>query len=119
MRSTPEGKIKTEIKKILKDKNIYYHMVNSSGLGSTGFPDFLLIISGVVVTIEAKADAKRAPTIRQQFHMKRLREAGATTLLIHKDNIKYLEGFLERFLVWKCMEAEDYTLIYRECKFND
>lgn len=92
---TPEGKIKAGIKKTLKDKGVYCYSVNSSGLGSTGFPDLLLVVRGQLITIEVKSDEKRHPTLRQQYMMRRLREAGAITLLVHGGNIEALPEFLE------------------------
>lgn len=114
---TPEAKIKAQIKRVLKEKNVYYHMVNSSGLGSTGFPDFLLVIGGRTVTIEAKADSKRKPTLRQQLHMKKLRMAGAMTLLVHGGNIDEFSEVVDSIkdsTIMKYSLAKKF--IYTECK---
>jgi len=114
---TPEGKVKAEIKKILKEKGIFYFMPNMSGLGSTGMPDFLLCINGSWVTIEAKRDSKAKITPKQQVRMKQLRQAGALTLLVHADNMGDFQSYISELYIrrnglqldWK--EAEFYFSI--------
>lgn len=91
---TPEGKVKDQIKAVLKRLDIWYHMPNMSGMGSNGIPDFDLCINGLKVTIEAKRDAKHKPTEKQTAQMMKIRRAGGVTLLVHADNINQLEPFL-------------------------
>ena len=43
---TPEGKVKAKIKKVLKDKDIYYVMPATGGYGNSGAPDFLICLNG-------------------------------------------------------------------------
>lgn len=64
--STPEGRTKTRIKKMLKEVNAWFYMPVQGGYGSTTL-DFIVShpLTGKTLLIEAKAH-KEAPTDRQQ-----------------------------------------------------
>ena len=69
--STPEGRVKSKLKKYLKDKGILYFMPVSNGMGTHGVSDFIACVPveitadmvgqkmGVFTAIEAKAEGLR------------------------------------------------------------
>lgn len=91
--STPEGKVKDRIKKILKAHNIWYYMPVSMGMGQHGIPDFLCCLNGKLFSVEAKAGTNK-PTGLQEMQMSRLRDAGATTFTINEDNLGAIETWI-------------------------
>ena len=60
---TPEGKVKIEVKKVLKSMpDCWWYMPVSNGMGRVGCPDFLVCYRGKFVAIETKAPG-RAHTV--------------------------------------------------------
>lgn len=98
MAATPEAKVKAQIKKILKDHNVYYAMPIGSGYGNSGVPDFLCCVNGYFVAIEAKA-GKGEPTALQWKNLEEVNKAGGYTLVIRETNIDYLTKVIN-----ECME---------------
>ena len=87
--STPEGKVKKLIKKILDDRNAYYVTPVTGGFGNSGAPDFLVCYRGRFIGIEAKA-GKGKVTALQQDNINRINENGGTALVINESNIDTL-----------------------------
>ena len=98
MSSTPEGKVKTKIKTLLRKHNAYYTMPVTYGMGQSGAADILAIYRGVFLAIEAKADSKGKPTALQSKAAREVYENGGIPLLIHKDNICFLDNFLDNII---------------------
>jgi hypothetical protein len=93
---TPEGKVKQQIDKLLKKYGVWYFKPVNNGMGSTGIPDYICCIhNGGFLAIEAKADATKKPTDLQQHRLQEIEAMGGASLVIHKDNLKLLEIFLE------------------------
>jgi hypothetical protein len=92
---TPEGKVKAEIKKWLKEQGAYFFMPVQTGYGASTL-DFLVCYKGIFVGIEAKAPGK-VPTKRQEFCMAEIRDAGghATCVESLRDLIPWIQ---ERWL---------------------
>ena len=86
MANTPEAKVKTKIKAILKDHNAYYAMPIGTGYGNSGVPDFLCCVNGNFLAIEAKA-GKGTTTALQENELRKIKEAGGIALVINEDNI--------------------------------
>lgn len=90
MASTPEGKIKNEVKKVLAEFMEQDHMTMypklkpfwpvQNGMGSPSL-DCLVCYRGLLIAIETKAPGKR-PTPRQETTMAEYRAAGAIVLVI-------------------------------------
>lgn len=96
MAKTPEGWVKDQIKTILKDKGIYYHMSVTGGFGKSGAPDFICCVDGCFFTIEAKFDAaKNNPTPLQKKVMADIRLAGGETLVVDKNNYIFLAQWID------------------------
>ena len=95
MASTPEGKVKTAVKKMLKVRAAYYTMPVTHGMGQSGAADILALYRGVFLAIETKADAKGKPTALQSRAARQVYENGGVPLLIHKDNLDILQNVLD------------------------
>ena len=87
--STPEGKVKSKVKKILEDMGAYYAMPVTGGYGNSGVPDFLICKEGLFYAIECKANGGR-PTALQHAHMKAIRTAGGVALVVDETNVENL-----------------------------
>ena len=91
MASTPEGKVKDKIKKILKAHNIYYAMPHGAGFGNAGVPDFLCCVKGKFVAIEAKAHDNSKITALQLKQLQDIEASGGDTFVIHSANLHLFE----------------------------
>lgn len=85
MATTPEGKLKRQVKAFLKEIEAYYYMPVQNGMGVVGVPDIVGCYKGTFFGIETKAPVKnpRPPekrwakaTANQQAHILAIREAG-------------------------------------------
>ena len=95
MVTTPEGKVKAQIKKVLDsfDRHVYTFMPVQTGYGATTI-DYLCCIDGLFIGIEAKAPGKK-PTSRQDGVMEDIRRAGGSTFVVDDDeSLEVLEQFL-------------------------
>jgi pantoate kinase len=93
MATTPEAKVKTKIKAILKAHSIYYAMPIGTGYGNSGVPDFLCCVNGKFVAIEAKA-GKGEVTALQLKNLSDINKAGGYTLVIRENNLEYLTNVI-------------------------
>lgn len=84
--STPEGKVKAAIKKLLDEHSIYYFMPATGGYGRSGVPDFIGCARGKFFSIEAKA-GKAKPTALQLREMERIKAAGGLAFVINEETI--------------------------------
>jgi len=95
MAQTPETKVKTKIKAVLKKHGVYYTMPIGGAFSNIGTPDFLVCHKGYFIGIEAKA-GKNKPTALQEKHMEDIRAAGGIAFVINEDNINTLDIILEK-----------------------
>ena len=77
---TPEGKVKQNIKAVLKKYGAYYHMPVQNGMGTPAL-DFHVCCAGKYLGIEAKSPGKK-PTPRQLLTAREIVEAGGEVLFI-------------------------------------
>jgi len=96
MATTPEGKIKAHVKKVLLAASerfgyIYSHWPVPSGFGRQTL-DCLGAIKGLAFAIETKAPGKK-PTPRQELAISEMREAGMKVFVIDGDTSE-LEAWL-------------------------
>lgn len=91
MASTPEGKVKDKIKKILKAHGVYYAMPYGAGYGNAGVPDFLCCMKGKFLAIEAKAHDNSKTTALQKQQLEHIEAAGGNTFVIHSANVHFFE----------------------------
>jgi hypothetical protein len=93
MASTPEGKVKDKIKRMLKKHGAYYTMPVMTGMATNGTPDFSIGHAGRYLAIEAKA-GDNAPTELQWVRLREVERAGCSTMVIHEGNFEVLEQWL-------------------------
>jgi hypothetical protein len=94
--STPEGKVKERVKRLLKSFGIYWHMPVMNGMGSPSL-DFICCVRGYYLAIETKAPGKK-PTPRQELTMKAIAAAGGFVYVVSDDeSFTTLEAFLNLF----------------------
>lgn len=101
MATTPEGKVKNEIKKILKEygDRVYWFMPAMGGFGKSGVPDFIICANGYFIGVEVKYDkGKNPPTELQVKNLKGIVGAGGVSMVIDNRNLDSLREMLEEFL---------------------
>lgn len=89
---TPEGKVKEQIKRLLKKYQAYWHMPVQNGMGSPAL-DFHVCHRGMYLGIEAKAPGKEL-TARQVITCKEITEAGGIVFTCDGTNLDILELWL-------------------------
>ena len=94
MASTPEGLVKTKIKRILNDAGALHFSPYMAGMGVAGVSDIIALHNGAFIAIEAKADATKKPTELQKKFLGQVRANGGIALVIHKDNLDELKEAL-------------------------
>jgi Holliday junction resolvase len=94
MASTPEGLVKTKIKKLLNEYGALHFSPYMAGMGSAGVSDIIALYKGYYIAIEAKADETKKPTELQKKFLEQVRERGGLAYVIHKDNINSLKEIL-------------------------
>ena len=95
MATTPEGKAKARIKKLLNKYGAYSHMPVSNGMGAPTL-DFITCHRGLYLGIEAKAPGKKA-SARQLKTMGQITKAGGVALVVGttEDQFDALEKILK------------------------
>jgi Holliday junction resolvase len=86
MATTPEGKVKDKIKKVLKERGIYFVMPATGGYGSSGAPDILVCHRGMFYGIECKAGDNK-PTALQKDNLNRIEENGGYAFVINETDV--------------------------------
>jgi len=90
---TPEGRVKDQIKKLLKARDIWYYMPVQNGMGVVGIPDFICCWDGLFLAIEAKAPGKRHTlTMNQKRRIDEILQAEGLALIV--DDPAQLEEWL-------------------------
>jgi pantoate kinase len=89
MASTPEVKVKKQIRKLLDEAGAYYAMPIGTGYGNSGVPDFLICHKGRFIAVEAKAGSNK-PTALQEMHLQKISGRGGTALVINETNMDLL-----------------------------
>ena len=93
--STPEGKVKDKVKKLLKLHGAYWHMVVQNGMGAPSL-DFVGCHKGLFYAIETKAGNKQM-TPRQEATAAEMRKANGKVFLVNEvEGLPDLENWLTR-----------------------
>ena len=95
MASTPEGKVKTKVKKLLDKYGALHFSPMGTGYGVSGVSDIIALYKGRFIAIECKADEKKLPTELQKRFLQRVIEWGGLGLVIHDKNIDMLQASLD------------------------
>ena len=94
MATTPEGKVKADIKKFLTKLGAWWFMPATGGFGKSGVPDFIACWKGRLIGIEAKAPGKAGNTTPAQTQqLKEIEEAGGLSLVC--DSVSVLANWLQ------------------------
>lgn len=90
MAQTPEGRVKAQVKRYLKDRGVWYYMPMQNGMGRVGIPDFICCFEGKFYAIETKAPGKRDNTTpNQKRELEGIRCAGGAALVV--DDVSQLK----------------------------
>jgi Holliday junction resolvase len=96
MATTPEGKVKAAVRKMLVKHGIYYFMPPGMGLGRSGIPDIIGCQNGKFIAIECKA-GKGKTTALQDRELAAIAFAGGFTFVARETNLEELE---KELLAW-------------------
>ena len=75
MATTPEGKVKAKVVKLLKERGVYYFFPATFGMGRSGVPDVVCCQGGRFLAVECKA-GKGKTTALQEREIAAIRAAG-------------------------------------------
>ena len=93
MAQTPERKVKSAVREVLKGLGAYYVMPITGGYGNSGAPDFLVCLRGRFIGIECKA-GKGKTTALQERNLRQIKDAGGVALVVNEDDVDKLMSFL-------------------------
>lgn len=91
--STPEAKVKQQVKKLLDTFSVYYFMPATGGYGRSGVPDFIGCVNGRFFAVECKA-GNAQPTALQQRELRAIIAEGGAAFVINETNLKTLTAWL-------------------------
>jgi Holliday junction resolvase len=89
MATTPEGKVKAKVRKILDTYGAYHFMPATGGYGKSGVPDIVGCYHGYFFAIECKA-GKGKTTALQDKNLDAIVATGGVAVVINEDNIDYV-----------------------------
>ena len=90
---TPEGKVKREVVRQLKEMGAYYFSPMTGGYGRSGVPDIVGVYQGRFFGIECKAGSNR-PTALQEKNLADIVAAGGIGVVVNEDNMATIGDFL-------------------------
>lgn len=94
MSTTPEGKVKKQVRDYLRKKDIWFYQPVQNGMGQVGIPDFICCYKGQFIAIETKAPGKLGNvTPNQERVINEIREHGGLALVV--DSIDSLQVVLD------------------------
>jgi hypothetical protein len=105
--STPEGRIKAQVKRELQIRGIWFCMPATGGFGVSGVPDVLGCWHGRFIGIECKAPGKRANTTEnQKARLAEIEAAGGLAVVV--DDVAQLRAALDVFKKrWEMNTSEE------------
>ena len=97
MATTPEGKIKSKLDKILKSLDVWYFNPQSGIFGKSGVPDKILCVNGHFIGVECKADRSKKHTALQLQCMEKIEQAGGVCFVVYdNETINHVKLYIER-----------------------
>lgn len=94
MSTTPEGKVKKQVREFLRKHDIWFYQPVQNGMGVVGIPDFICCWKGRFIAIETKAPGKMSQvTPNQQRVLDAIREHGGLALVV--DSVDSLQVVLD------------------------
>jgi Holliday junction resolvase len=94
MASTPEAKVKANVRKLLDELKIYHFMPPANGFGRAGIPDIIGCMDGQFIAIECKAN-KGTTTALQDRELDAIRNAWGLVFIAREHNLGELKLLLE------------------------
>lgn len=95
MATTPEGRIKALLDKMLKAEGVWSYSPQAGPFGVAGIPDRVAIVSGQFVGIECKADKTKKPTALQMKCMRDIEQAGGKCFVVYdNDTIETVREYI-------------------------
>lgn len=92
--ATPEGRVKAQVRALLKKRGIWFFCPVSNGMGTHGIPDFVCCWLGAFLGVECKAPGKLGNvTELQKMQGDAIRAAGGHWLAV--DDVRQLEEYLD------------------------
>jgi hypothetical protein len=85
MATTPEGRIKSKLDKMMKAEGVWFYSPQAGPFGVAGIPDRVAIVAGQFVGIECKADKTKKPTALQMKCMRDIEQAGGKCFVAYDD----------------------------------
>jgi len=85
MTTTPEGRIKSKLDKMMKAEGVWFYSPQAGPFGVSGIPDRVAIVAGQFVGIECKADKTKKPTALQMKCMRDIEQAGGKCFVAYDD----------------------------------
>jgi hypothetical protein len=85
MATTPEGRIKRRLDKVLKEEGVWFYSPQAGPFGVSGIPDRVACVLGRFVGIECKADKTKKPTALQLKCMRDIEAAGGKCFVAYDD----------------------------------
>lgn len=89
---TPEGKVKSKVRDILKAAGAWYTTPMASAYSRAGVPDYLACHAGRLIGIECKAGGGKTTPL-QEKELAAIRRAGGITFVTNEKNIDELRSF--------------------------
>jgi hypothetical protein len=90
---TPEGKVKSAVKKLLLSRGVWFYMPIQNGMGVVGIPDFICCFKGKLFAIETKAPGKeKNVTPNQMRQMTGINDAGGVAIVA--SDVSHVEAAL-------------------------
>jgi hypothetical protein len=84
--ATPESKVKTKVKQILKNHKVYFFMPATHGYGSSGVPDIVACMSGRFIGIECKANTGKVTQL-QLKNLQDIVDNNGISVVVDEDSI--------------------------------
>jgi hypothetical protein len=85
MATTPEGRIKSKLDKMLKAEGVWFYSPQAGPFGVAGIPDRVAVVAGQFVGIECKADKTKKPTALQMKCMRDIEKAGGKCFVAYDE----------------------------------
>lgn len=86
MAQTPEGKVKSAVRKVLDAEGVYYFSPAANGFGRAGIPDIICCVRGFFLAIELKA-GKGKTTALQDRELDAINDNGGIAFVVNENNI--------------------------------
>lgn len=83
--STPEGKVKAKVDRMLKQFGVWFFSPQAGPFGRAGIPDRIACVNGHFVGIEVKADKTKKPTELQVQCMRNIETSGGRCFVVFDD----------------------------------